>query len=105
MYSNAFYTLLHFLFCTCVKICLHVFHSFTVCEVIPMLLSSPEIRLELPLSRSSGSSTALKTSHLCQWLESVAAYYTTITSQALLCGKGEGVEGREGIELNFIMYV
>ena len=65
-----------------------------------MLLSSPEIRLELPVTRSSGQSTALKTSHLCQWLESVASYYTTITSQALLCGKGRlrgrGEEGREG---------
>ena len=61
----------------------------TVCEVIPLLLASPEIRLELPVVRSSGQSTTLKTSHLCQWLESVASFYTTVTSQALLCGRGE----------------
>lgn len=47
--------------------------------------------------RSSGQSTALKTSHLCQWLESVASYYTTITSQALLCGRGEESERMGGM--------
>ena len=60
-----------------------------MCEVIPLLLASPEIRLELPVVRSSGQSTTLKTSHLCQWLESVASFYTTVTSQALLGGRGE----------------
>jgi hypothetical protein len=67
-----------------------------VCEVIPTLLSSPEIRLELPVTRSSGQSTALKTSHLCQWLECVASYYTTITSQALLCGRAHRCAGKVG---------
>jgi integrator complex subunit 10 len=67
-----------------------------VCEVIPLLLASPEIRLELPVVRSSGQSTTLKTSHLCQWLESVASFYTTVTSQALLCGRGHKCAGKVG---------
>ena len=58
-------------------------------DVVPMLAESAEITIERPITRSNGQSVVLKTSHLCQWLESAACYYTTLTAQALLLGKGK----------------
>lgn len=53
-----------------------------------MLAESKEITIERPITRSNGQPVVLKTSHLCQWLESAACYFTTLTAQALLQGKG-----------------
>ena len=57
-------------------------------DVIPLLVESHEIHIEHPMSRSSGQTMILKTSHLCQWLESVASFYTTLTAQRLLLNRG-----------------
>ena len=53
-------------------------------DVIPLLVESHEIHIEHLLSRSSGQTMILKTNHLCQWLESLASFYTTLTAQRLL---------------------
>ncbi len=60
----------------------------TVRDVIPTLTESREIQIERPISRSDGQTVILKTSHLCQWLESVAAFFTTITAQSQTDSKG-----------------
>ena len=60
----------------------------SVNDVIPLLVESHEIHIEHPLARSSGQTMILKTSHLCQWLESVASFYTTLTAQRLLLNRG-----------------
>lgn len=57
-------------------------------DVVPMLAESPEVTIERPITRTNGQVVVLKTSHLCQWLESAACYYTTLTAQALLLRKG-----------------
>ena len=66
-------------------------------DVVPLLAGSQEIAIERPITRSSGQSVVLKTSHLCQWLESAACFYTILTAQAFLLSKGlcreRGVEG------------
>ncbi len=63
-------------------------HTYPVRDVIPTLMESREIQIERPISRSDGQTVILKTSHLCQWLESVAAYFTTVTAQTHTDSKG-----------------
>ena len=62
--------------CTCI-IMLSIPHA--VQDVIPLLAESREVKIEQPLLRSKGQTVVLKTSHLCQWLESAASYYTITT--------------------------
>lgn len=52
-------------------------------DVIPLLAESREVKIEQPLLRSKGQTVVLKTSHLCQWLESAASYYTITTARTL----------------------
>ena len=56
-----------------------------VTELIPILATSPCIIVDEPLLRTSGQTVALKTSHICQWLEIAASFYTTLTVQQVLC--------------------
>lgn len=65
-------------------------HTHTsVRKVIPLLAESREVRIEHPLIRTGGHKTLLKTSHLCQWLESAASYYATLTAQSSLHKQGK----------------
>ena len=59
-----------------------------VTEVIPLLASSSSISLDQPILRTSGQTTVLKTSHVCQWLEVAASYHTSVIVQSLMQGKG-----------------
>ena len=76
-----------------------LFPFVSVVEVIPLLAESPEVTIERPIKRSNGQSVVLKTSHLCQWLESAACYYTTLTAQALLLGTGNSYPGGGGVDV------
>ena len=59
-----------------------------VTELIPLLATSTRVTVEQPILRSSGQTMVLKTSHICQWLEVAASFYTTVTVQELLLRKG-----------------
>ena len=61
---------------------------FTVRDVIPLLTESREIQIERPITRTDAQTVILKTSHLCQWLESVASYFVTINAQSYTMKKG-----------------
>ena len=63
------------------------FSLFVVAELIPLLATSTQVILERPFLRSSGQSMVLKTSHICQWLEVAASYFTTLTVQDLFLRK------------------
>ena len=67
----------------------HTHTHTTVRKVIPLLAESREVRIEHPLIRTGGHKTLLKTSHLCQWLESAASYYATLTAQSSLHKQGK----------------
>ncbi|KAL5469035.1 hypothetical protein EMCRGX_G030223 [Ephydatia muelleri] len=62
-------------------------------DIIPLLVNSPHVHTGQPITRTDGTSTTLKTSHLCQWLESAASYYTTLISEGALQNKSKGVGG------------
>ena len=71
---------------TCMSPCTLCFCCL-VSDLIPLLAMSPGLILEQPFLRSNGQSLILKTSHVCQWLEIAASYYTSLTVQALLSRK------------------
>ena len=80
----------HTYICTCNHDCLRGHNTHTsVRKVIPLLAESREVRIEHPLIRTGGHKTLLKTSHLCQWLESAASYYATLTAQSSLHKQGK----------------
>ncbi|XP_064407226.1 integrator complex subunit 10-like isoform X1 [Halichondria panicea] len=72
------------------------YKELLVRDVIPTLTESREIQIERPISRSDGQTVILKTSHLCQWLESVAAYFTTVTAQSQTASRDHPCAGRAG---------
>ena len=74
-----------------------IYHMPCICclvsDLIPLLAMSPGLILEQPFLRSNGQSLILKTSHVCQWLEVAASYYTSLTVQALLSRKRKPLIG------------
>lgn len=67
-------------------------------ELIPILATSPHVAIEQPFLRSTGQNMVLKTSHICQWLEVAASFYTTLTVQELLLGKSKTIVVTDNVQ-------